>query len=269
MLEWPALSSRSLYSSHDSTSSVKTAPTRSQSGRPFAKRSSMTHWRNGSATTGHRSTIPCSRASHARSPSVVLGVIRSTIELGNVHAASIHSASAPSRRCAAASVAHARDGAVAGQVVAAEDRERRVPRVAPAFQRGGDEVERRVRSIGIRAIGDRVAGLRDRERHDRDLRVGEDLDRRIGPAGREGVVDDGADDARFRSVVLPFDQRVQPVLGRERVPHRRVTGEHADAADPPVTAGHGQLVRVHGEVGPVETADPDVHDARDAGADRS
>ena len=105
MQECDAFSIRSLYSSQSWTRFVKSAPTSSQRGRPAANSSSITHWRNGSATTGHASSMPQASRSQSRSLSLVTGVIRSTIELGNVQFASTHSARPPPRRSHAAIVA--------------------------------------------------------------------------------------------------------------------------------------------------------------------
>jgi hypothetical protein len=85
--------------------SVKTAPTSPHGGRPAAKSSSITHWRNGSATTGQRSSMPRVSCSHSRSASAVTGVMRSTIEFGNVQLSCTHSTSAAPARAAAASMA--------------------------------------------------------------------------------------------------------------------------------------------------------------------
>ena len=57
------------------------------------RRPRSTHCRNGSATTGQRSTMPSRASSAARSSSDVTGVIRSTIEFGKLQCDSIHVAS--------------------------------------------------------------------------------------------------------------------------------------------------------------------------------
>jgi hypothetical protein len=61
------------------------------------KRSSITHWGKDSQTTGQPSSTPTSSRSHARSSSFVCGVIRSTIEFGNVHDVSTYRASSAPR----------------------------------------------------------------------------------------------------------------------------------------------------------------------------
>ena len=82
------------------------------------------------------------------------------------------------------------------------------------------------------------------------------------PAGRVHEVDDRADDRRGRRAAALLDQRVEVVLGAQRGGHPGVLLEQAEADDPPVAAAGRQLVRVHGEVRPVEAADADVDDAR-------
>ncbi len=61
------------------------------------KLSSSTHWVNGSQTTGQASSTPNRSLISARSSSVVTGVIRSTIEFGNLTVAATHSPSSASR----------------------------------------------------------------------------------------------------------------------------------------------------------------------------
>ncbi len=65
--------------SYGATSVTNSAPAIDQSGRPCGNRSSITHWLNGSVTTGAASSIPRRAAIAARSRSVVAGVMRSTM----------------------------------------------------------------------------------------------------------------------------------------------------------------------------------------------
>ena len=64
------------------TSATMVAPAASQAGRPSGKRSSITHWVNGSVTTGQASSRPSAAATRARSASVVAGTMRSTMVSG-------------------------------------------------------------------------------------------------------------------------------------------------------------------------------------------
>jgi hypothetical protein len=65
----------------------------------------MTHCLKGSDTTGQLSTMPALSRSQARSSGVVAGVMRSTIELGNVQCSSTQPGSVRSSRAAADRVA--------------------------------------------------------------------------------------------------------------------------------------------------------------------
>ena len=65
----------------------------------------MTHCLNGSETTGQPSTMPALSRSQSRSLGAVAGVMRSTIEFGNVQCSSTHAGSVGSSRAAADSVA--------------------------------------------------------------------------------------------------------------------------------------------------------------------
>ena len=75
----------------------------SQSGRPAQKSSSITHWRKSSWVTGTASEIPKSWTK-ARSLAVVAGTMQSTIELGKLQFASIHSESFGSDSRASATI---------------------------------------------------------------------------------------------------------------------------------------------------------------------
>ncbi len=144
MQEWPALRMRSLYSSQAWTSSVNSTPTWSHSGLPVTKASSSTHWRNGSATTGQRSTMPSRASRAARSSSEVTGVIRSTIEFGKLQCESIHVASPSATPSAAESRARRAASPLPGRlsqlrIVTAAD-----AGSPPLLEGTGEEVERRV-----------------------------------------------------------------------------------------------------------------------------
>src|SRR4051794_41911283 len=58
----------------------------------------MIHWLNGSVITGQLSSTPYFRATRARSPSGVCGVIRSTMLLGKLTRSAIQRASTSLRR---------------------------------------------------------------------------------------------------------------------------------------------------------------------------
>jgi hypothetical protein len=224
-------------------------------GRPAAKVSSSTHCRNGSATTGHPSSIPISSRSQARSSSVVCGVIRSTIELGNVRDVSMKRASS-SLRVSQTRVIASCNGAVPRQVVAAENGQRRTAVCPASVQPARDRLERQIR------LFERVAALGDRHREDRKVGVG-DLVRESGlVAGDKHVVDDAADDPSARLVAVALDQRVEVILRVEHARHPTVSIEQSDAADCPISTSLRQFVRVQRQMGAVEAADPDVQDAR-------
>lgn len=95
-MEWLALSTRSLSASHGSTSATSTAPASSHGGRAAAKSSSITHCRNGSATTAASSRNPVRVRTSVRSSAVVAGTIRSTIVAGNRMCSDTHAASSAS-----------------------------------------------------------------------------------------------------------------------------------------------------------------------------
>ena len=85
-------------SSYFATSATNSTPTFSSAGRPVGKRSSSTHWRNGSHATGTASIRPKVGGASARSRSEVAGVMQSTMELGKATFAATQSASAGSER---------------------------------------------------------------------------------------------------------------------------------------------------------------------------
>ncbi len=96
--ECTELSARSLSSSHGATSVVMIAPAAAQSGRPPGNRSSITHWWNGSATTGTLSAAPSAADARRMWAALVAGTIRSTMLDGNSTPAGI-AAPATSRAC--------------------------------------------------------------------------------------------------------------------------------------------------------------------------
>src|SRR5579875_734447 len=97
-VEWVPLSARSFKVSNGRTSATIWAPACSQAGRPAAKMSSMTHWLNGSVTTGASSQRPMSRATSSRRSGVVAGTIRSTMVAGKRTLAATQSARPASKR---------------------------------------------------------------------------------------------------------------------------------------------------------------------------
>jgi hypothetical protein len=114
-----------------------------------------------------------------------------------------------------------------------------------------------------RDVRDVVAALGDGEGHDPRRLGGHPLDRRLRVVRGEQVVGDRADHAAVVALRAALDQRVQPVLGAERVAHPPVGGQHAEAADPPFARSRRQQAVVeHRLVRAVERADADVHDAR-------
>ena len=216
----------------------------------------MTHWRNGSATTGQPSSMPTSSRSHARSASVVCGVMRSTIELGNVHAVSTKRASSALRASQTVVTARARHAAVARQVVAAQDRQRSPAADAAGVEPARDRLDRRV------GLLERVAALGDRHRQDGDLRIGDPARERILVGDRERIVDDAPDDLRARSLAVALDQRVEVILRREHARHAPIGLEPPEPADAPVATLRRELVDIEGEVRAMEPADAEVEDAR-------
>src|SRR5690606_15946913 len=77
----------------------------------------------------------------------------------------------------------------------------------------------------------------------------------------EQVVDDRADHPGPHLLAALHDDRVEVVLGAQRLRHRGVLRQHADPADaPPRLAGGQQVVGVHGLVHAVEGPDAEVHD---------
>ena len=239
---------------------------------------------NGSQTTGQPSSMPNRSRTASRSSSVVPGVMRSTIELGKRPSSSTHAPSSGSRSRANAVRRLPRELAVALEVVARHHREGREAPLPAAAQRLRDQAERRLRrgaglevgghlgALGVELAGDVVdvvAALGDRQRHDPRRLGGHLLDHGLGVVGREQVLDDRADDARFVGAVAVLEhQRVEAVLRVEHLLHAAVARHHPDAADGPVErlALLHEAVVVHGLVRAVEAADAEVDDAHREGA---
>ena len=122
--------------------------------RPPAKRSSITHCRNGSATTGAASSsAERARRARAMSASVVAGTMRSTMVAGEGDLG-LDPAARARRRAAQRTPAPRRAGpAVVREVVAAEDGERRPGRAARAAQARDQRPTRRARRSGCRGRG--------------------------------------------------------------------------------------------------------------------
>ena len=134
-------------------------------------------------------------------------------------------------------------------VVAGDDGERGDPPLPATSQRLGEEAERGSRHgprrqvgldplvVGLEATRDRVeviTAFGDRHADDPDARVSEPFDDRDRVVGGEEIVDDRADDAWFEGPVrMLHHERVQVVLGGERLRHGPVRGQDADAADRP------------------------------------
>ena len=234
MHECPALSMRSLYCSQSWIRSVKSAPASSHGGRPAAKSSSMTHCLNGSETTGQLSTMPAVSRSQSRSAGAVAGVMRSTIEFGNVQCPSTHAGSAGSSRAAAESVA----ARVASPFRGTLSQLRIV--IGPAPGRAGARARRRCGRTSCargRAVGRRGSAYPDSVTvSDRISVPGAAISSEAAPswpAGRVHESGDRPDDLSRGLAAVLLDQRVQAVLAAERGGHLRVAGEQSQADDPP------------------------------------
>ena len=168
MLEWLALSRRSFMSSYGRTSDTIVAPVRSHSGRPWGKRSSITHWVNGSAITGQASCMPSIAAIRARSASVVAGTIRSTMLSGQASSVCTQAPNSGSRRCAKRVRTRwvvrplagrlSQDSTVNGSVPAAR-RARRAAARKPGAVRGRSGSARSARIAGSVSSSSPVAGF--------------------------------------------------------------------------------------------------------------
>jgi hypothetical protein len=171
------------------------------------------------------------------------------------------------------------DGAVVVDVVAGQHGERGQPAVAAGAQSPGQVTEdaaRRsgrvgeigqgelvVRHEGTGVVVDPVAALGDRERHDAGPGNDEPREHGVGVVRRVQNLDEGADDASvFGAVGFDGQERVEAVLPDQGVANCCVAGQDPDAADAPgEIAGLDDPVEVHGLVGAVEGADPEVDDA--------
>ncbi len=274
------MSSRSFISSYGSTSATTCTPASSSGGRPRPKSSSSTHWWNGSQTTGHRSSTPNWLARLARSSSVVTGVMRSTMQLGNRTCSSTHSPSFGSRN--RANAVKLRRAASPLPWMLSQDRtvkgaRPRCRRRANASmtrpkrglrRRAGLEVVYDARVVRVELPGDGVevvAALGDGERDDPGLLVGHLLDHRLRVVRGEQVLDDRTHHAGDLGAVRALlHECVEAVLRSQGVLHPPVARQHPDPADPPVQglALVHQAVEVQGLVGAVERTDTQVHDPR-------
>lgn len=110
-----------------------------------------------------------------------------------------------------------------------------------------------------------VAALGDGHGHDLGVRVGHLGDDGIDAVGGVEERVDAADDARPAAARRPLDGRVQAVLGHQGVAHAGVEWLQTNTADGPLTGvsrvGAQQVVDVDRQMGAVEAADTDVHDA--------
>lgn len=181
------------------------------------------------------------------------------------------------------------DVTVALDVVAAHHRERGDALLLAGDDGGGDEAEEGdetgevvlldgldvggdLRVIELEIAGDVVevvATFGDSQGNDADGSVGQHRNGVGRIVGGEDIVDDRADDPGvFRTVGGLFRQRVEAILGLERVAHADVAGHDAHADDAPIevlTPVH-ELVEVAGLVGAVEAADTEVDDTGGDGA---
>ena len=215
-------SSRSLSASCGAELSTNSA---SQFGRGPSK-CSITHCRNGSATTAPQSSTPSARATASRSAGVVAGTTRSTIEHGNrwPPPPTSRSSTSPLR------------GRLSSDITVSG-----VSRSASAVAQQRDH--RRVVRVGLLGHGHRDdVGVRDRRDHP------------VALGRRVQHVAHALDHAEL--VGLPAgDERVGPVLGVELVDD--VTPARRDADDPPVAG----VLRVLPQMGARERAQPEVDDA--------
>ncbi len=141
--------------------------------------------------------------------------------------------------------------AVVGQVVAAQDRQRRAVALGPARQALGEE--------SGDALGVAVGLLGDGEGDDVDVLGGDEVEGALGLGGDVERVDDGADDAEGGAVGAERGHGVEPVLGGEGVDD--LAGAGRGDGDAPVG-----VVGVDGLVGTVERPRSDVEDAGAVGA---
>ena len=149
-----------------------------------------------------------------------------------------------------------RHPAVAGQVVAAQDRQRFPTADSTGVEPARDRLDRRV------GLFERVAPLGDRHRQDGNLRIRNPTRERILVGDREGIVDDAPDDLRARPLAVALDQRVEVILRRKHAGHAAISVESPEPADAPVATRRSELVDIEGEVRAMEPADAEVQDAR-------
>ena len=105
---------------------------------------------------------------------------------------------------------------VAGQVVAAQDRQRPAGACPPGLEPGDDRLDGQI------AGHEGVAALGDRQGKNRHLGIGDALCECAAVTGRERVVDDAADDPRPRAFAVTLDQRVEVVLRPKNVGHSAI-----------------------------------------------
>ena len=127
-----------------------------------------------------------------------------------------------SRRCAQGQHAFAQNPAVAGQVVATQDRQRRSAFHAMGKCQGQDA------SGAAGPVGVLVPLFGDGQRHHPDLRVGDCRDQRIGVCQD---VDQPTGNLQFESILVPGADRVEIVLGCQRI--ARICGAQAGADGAP------------------------------------
>ena len=224
--------------------SVTSTPTSSHGGRPAANASSMTHWRNGSATTGQRSSMPMGSRSQLRSASSVTGVMRSTIELGNdvlldpCRQAGVERARPRDHRRAAASPLPGRLSQLRTVSGPAPVRGDGAPARRPADRRSGSAAWRarpsRARVSASVIVSDKIAvsgaAISSAARCRRPL-----------GACTKPTIEPMTVAVRLAGALL--DQGVEVVLRAECVRHLGVAVEEAEPGDAPV--GRSRRARAH------------------------
>ena len=164
---------------------------------------------------------------------------------------------------------------VARQVVAAYRGERRQAGFAARIEGGDQESHRRARPAEICQVGrdcgiseieppaiarEAVALFGHRQRDDPDGRLRHRRDHRGGGFGCDQHPLERPHDPRAFSPCVALDQRVEPILRRERVARGGRAQRYPDHAPAPVAA-RGDLVEARGLVRPVERAEPEMDHA--------
>ena len=154
-----------------------------------------------------------------------------------------------SRRIAQGQHAFAENPAVAGQVVATQDRQRHPAFHAPG-QRRGQDARRAAGPVGVL-----VPLFRDGQGHHPDLRVGNCRHQRVGV--RQDA-DQPTVNLQFESVLVPGADGVEAILGCQRIACIRGAQAGADGA-PAQVASIQHLLGVRRLVGTMERPQANVH----------